>query len=77
MSPVSISKRAYRERVIRAVMAQGHALRASRTRADKKAFGAYFVVDVKTGDILERHTTVEKQGQKLEVLKTWEVLGKG
>jgi hypothetical protein len=76
MSPITISKRAYRERVIRAILADGHTLVASRTKADKKAFGAYFVVDTKTGEILERHTSVEKQGQKLAVLKTWEVLAK-
>lgn len=70
---VPISERALKQRINRALAADGQALRAARGAASAE-LGEYFIFDIHRDTVKSTHQDLEVLGKKLGVLKAYESL---
>ena len=66
--------RAVKARVERHQVKVQRLLRAQRRRVLHEQLGDYFIVDTKTGVVVETHVDLEAKARELGLLKPWEYM---
>jgi hypothetical protein len=67
-----ISKRALIARINRRLAADGRALKATRTEADRESMGDFFIVELERGRIVEAKVDLVARAKELDILKPYE-----
>ena len=60
--------------MLRALAKKEQTLRAARTEDARKVYRELFVLDLKSGAILQKKVTLEKLAKELDLLDSWERL---